>query len=385
MRITLRRKLCVASFLTAAFTGGAPHVGAAAPAIFWTDSAKETVERSDLDGASVQVLVSSGLEYPEGIALDIAEERMYWADGGQQLILSAPFDGFAVDTLIAGIHTVAGIALDTTNGMIYWTDVALGRVHRAGLDGTGAEMLLESPGHIRGIALDVPAGKLYFTGGGNTSLQRANLDGTALETLLTSLPNPVGIALDPAAGRMYWTDDDAIHGADLDGSNVEDLAPLQGALGLAVDAAAGKLYWTRFNSPYIRRSDLDGGNVEDLVTTGPIVARALAIVPAGAATGVSAAGPSFPAGPASFARPNPFARVTRIHFLSANAGRRAVTIHDVRGRLVRTLGFAPRGESGAVVEWDGRNDGGVPASDGVYFARRSSPAGGETVRLVLLR
>jgi hypothetical protein len=63
----------------------------------------------------------------------------------------------------------------------------------------------------------------------------------------------------------------------------------------------------------------------------------------------------------------------------------AVTIHDLRGRLVRSIEVTrgPDGSWRAV--WDGADDDGSRAPSGVYFVRAGSPAGGLTEKLVVLR
>lgn len=89
----------------------------------------------------------------------------------------------------------------------------------------------------------------------------------------------------------------------------------------------------------------------------------------------------FPApAPALLARPNPFRTATVLAIAPDDARGRALTIHDVAGRLVRTLDLA----AGATrTTWDGRDDDGAAVPAGVYFARRTGSR--ESVRLVRLR
>ncbi|MGQ0722314.1 MAG: FG-GAP-like repeat-containing protein [Candidatus Eiseniibacteriota bacterium] len=81
--------------------------------------------------------------------------------------------------------------------------------------------------------------------------------------------------------------------------------------------------------------------------------------------------------------PSPFAASTTIGYGVPAPGRVTLTVHDVRGRLVRTLvsGTVPGGRHSA--RWSGDDEGGRAASSGVYFVRLS--AGERTVtRKVLL-
>jgi hypothetical protein len=53
------------------------------------------------------------------------------------------------------------------------------------------------------------------------------------------------------------------------------------------------------------------------------------------------------------------------------AGAPTVSIHDVRGRLVRRWTAAPSGH--ARISWDGRRDDGRPVASGIYFLRIETP------------
>ena len=128
------------------------------------------IQRANLNGSSVQDLVTTGLEFPIGIALDVSGDKMYW--------------------------TVTG---DT------------GKIQRANLNGSTVEDLITTGiSFPRGIALDVSGGKMYWTDSGTAKIQRANLDGSSVEDLVTTgLSVPIGIALDiqsstPVPAASEW-------------------------------------------------------------------------------------------------------------------------------------------------------------------------------------
>lgn len=82
---------------------------------------------------------------------------------------------------------------------------------------------------------------------------------------------------------------------------------------------------------------------------------------------------------------NPSRNVTEFAFGVAREGRVRLAIHDVNGRLVRSLfdrsiaaGEAQR------VQWDGRNDQGRAVGAGVFFARIATPDGERSLRVVRL-
>ena len=251
------------------------------PPIYWTDYGTDTIQRVNLDGSNVQDLITSGLEAPWGIALDVAGGKMYWTDPITDKIQRANLDGSNVQDLVTqGLSAPVGIALDVAGGKMYWTVLDLDKIQCANLDGSNVQDLitseLEAPW---GIALDVAGGKMYWTVLDLDKIQCANLDGSNVQDLITSgLEAPWGIALDVVGGKMYWTDLVlGIQCANLDGSNVQDLVTqgLNSPFGIALDIAGGKMYWTHtdwnpdtqeFTNGKIQRANLDGSNVEDLIT-----------------------------------------------------------------------------------------------------------------------
>ncbi len=84
--------------------------------------------------------------------------------------------------------------------------------------------------------------------------------------------------------------------------------------------------------------------------------------------------------------PNPFNPSTRIRYeLPADGAPVRLTIHDLGGRLVRTLVAEAQGAGGHVVPWDGRDDAGQPVAGGVYVYRLSAGASVESRKMVLLK
>ncbi len=83
--------------------------------------------------------------------------------------------------------------------------------------------------------------------------------------------------------------------------------------------------------------------------------------------------------------PNPFNPETKISFELPRAGRARLTIHDLRGRLVRVLFDEERREGPRQEVWNGTGGDGRDAPSGVYFYRLRFETTEETRRMVLLR
>ena len=82
--------------------------------------------------------------------------------------------------------------------------------------------------------------------------------------------------------------------------------------------------------------------------------------------------------------PNPFGAepLTLRYALPAGGGSVELRVHDVAGRLVRTLIDGPAAASGTL-RWDGTAEGNRPLAAGVYFLRLDSPGGATAVRRVV--
>ncbi|HEX7078329.1 MAG TPA: S8 family serine peptidase [Candidatus Eisenbacteria bacterium] len=85
------------------------------------------------------------------------------------------------------------------------------------------------------------------------------------------------------------------------------------------------------------------------------------------------------------ASPNPFNPSTRIAFEVPAAGKAALRVYSVSGRLVRTLVDAPLPAGRFHVTWDGRDDGGRSVASGVYLYRLEEGARYQTRKMSLLK
>lgn len=48
--------------------------------LYFASTSQKTIERVDLSDGSRDILVSDGLDSPEGLAIDWVHRRMYWTD-----------------------------------------------------------------------------------------------------------------------------------------------------------------------------------------------------------------------------------------------------------------------------------------------------------------
>uniref|UniRef100_A0A3Q3FLQ0 Epidermal growth factor n=1 Tax=Labrus bergylta TaxID=56723 RepID=A0A3Q3FLQ0_9LABR len=138
--------------------------------VYFASTRQKTIERVDLNDGSRDVLVSDGLDSPEGLALDWVHRRMYWTDkskgleeprgivvhplakklfwtdmGAQPVVESASLEG-TDRVVIASTNLVSptGLTIDFTDDHLFWCDQRRGLVETAALDGSDRRVLLEN-------------------------------------------------------------------------------------------------------------------------------------------------------------------------------------------------------------------------------------------------
>jgi len=121
----------------------------------------------------------------------------------------------------------------------------------------------------------------------------------------------------------------------------------------------------------------DGWYVDDIAVLGYVT------------TGVAgrpAAGPAAGRGPAiSRAYPNPSRGATAIEYQLACEGEVSLSVYDACGRLVRTLESGTKKAGRHNAAWDGRDDSGNRAANGVYFFRLTSAGRTAAGRMAIIR
>ena len=264
---------------------GTPEIVVSGGKMYWVDRMTAKIQRANLNGSQIEDLVTTGLEQPTDLALDLDQGKMYWTDRGTSRIQRANLDGSQIEDLVTRPGDIWSLALDIAGGKMYWTSTAWPKqkIQRANLNGSQIKDLVTTGlFQIAGLALDIAGGKMYWTDYGTDKIHRANLDGSRVEALVTTgLDSPNGLALDLAGGKMYWVDRNKIRRANLNGSQVEDLLRRQYPESLVLVLPEKKMYWTERGGSgergRILRANLDGSQIEDLLVTELSSPRGLAL------------------------------------------------------------------------------------------------------------
>lgn len=263
------------TILAAAVIAMATQSASPGQLIYWTNNSGDAIERSELDGSNGTTVLQT--ERPKAIALDAQTRTLFWGDasGTARRIRSLSLVTLSEQEVITGLDNPEGIAIDPVNDKLYWTDSGTGKVQRANLDGTNIEDLVATgPLQPQGITLDLDSGKMYWAD--LAAIHRANLDGTGVEDLITPSSGVRGLAINRSESKLYWIDavDNVVRRANFDGTLVEVVVGgLASPEDVEIDANEEKVYWA---DGFIRRANLDGSNVEQ-VSTSDVGARGVVI------------------------------------------------------------------------------------------------------------
>ncbi|XP_044278212.1 low-density lipoprotein receptor [Varanus komodoensis] len=93
--------------------------------MYWTDwgmSAK--IAKSGLNGVDNFPLVKEGIQWPNGITLDIIKQRLYWVDSKYHSVSSIDVDGVNRKTILVNEEKLAHpFAIAVFEDKVFWTDV----------------------------------------------------------------------------------------------------------------------------------------------------------------------------------------------------------------------------------------------------------------------
>jgi hypothetical protein len=179
----------------------------------------DAIYRANLDGTGRQTLASS-LWNPRAMSLDLDAGKVYYDTfvlaTFTRSILRSNLDGTSVETVLTGESSaIWGMDIDPVNNKLYWGTADSRLVRRSNLDGTGVETILSGLSFdVLDVKVDPLAGYVYVAGdnlAGNPggAILRANLDGSNVATLFsgvkatnifvvnnsTAVPEPSSLAL----------------------------------------------------------------------------------------------------------------------------------------------------------------------------------------------
>ncbi len=254
--------------------------------LYWGDATGQ-LWRANLDGSNAESLLSDVWVF--NLALDPYAERVYWINPIEQTLQRSAPDGSGLENIALPLaHPSEGLVVDAAAGKLYWAEGDT--LFRANLDGTGSETVVTGLNGISSGGLGETLVQVYEpiqpptatptpTNTPSPTTTPTPLPPTNTPTPTTT-PQPLPTSTPggpPAADNLYWgvfgTLQRAPSSGCADGSCVSNVAPtVFGAASLALDSLHNKIYWLELDAAsVIKRANLDGSNVETLISsTDPI-------------------------------------------------------------------------------------------------------------------
>lgn len=124
--------------------------------VYWTTLAGNAIQTASvLGGAAANVL--TGLSGAFGVAVDAINGKIYWTEPGASRIASANLDGTGVTTLVSGTSATnaQGIALDIAHNRMYWVNDVTSTsstIYTSSLTGANVQSLITTPSNANFIA-----------------------------------------------------------------------------------------------------------------------------------------------------------------------------------------------------------------------------------------
>lgn len=200
--------------LTSIASGYALGINLSANELYWTDFSAATIKKIDLGTFVVTPILSStdGLQGPRGIALDVGNSRMYWADNTAKKIQRSALNGGSVTTIIStGLVSPGYVAFDSASGKVYFADNGVGmkKIMRCNFDGSNLQDVATGLSQVWGIAFDAVDNNIYWIDSGIDKIQKGNvstLPVTKTDVVTGITGNPRGLVIDASHSLIYWTD-----------------------------------------------------------------------------------------------------------------------------------------------------------------------------------
>jgi len=133
--------------------------------MYWADSRTDRILRANLEGTGLTEIIcnsgctrnNSNILEPTDLKLDLYNGHIYFSDIATDRIARINLDGSGYQEIIcnsgcafnnANLQQVRGIALDVANEHIYWTDAETDHVVRTNFDGSGSIDLICNSGCV---------------------------------------------------------------------------------------------------------------------------------------------------------------------------------------------------------------------------------------------
>ncbi|CAB3370017.1 Hypothetical predicted protein [Cloeon dipterum] len=179
--------------------------------VCWGDRIKMAISCQSLNiSQSKNLLVSSGLLSPDGLACDWVTRKMYWTDGETNRIEVIELNGLNRKVLFwDNIDQPRAIALAPKRGLMFWTDWGdVSIIERAGMNGNHSSRTVIVSHDIfwpNGLTIDYDSETIYWTDGKLNFVAAMDYDGRNRRTIIEKIIQyPQSITF--FKNKLYWSE-----------------------------------------------------------------------------------------------------------------------------------------------------------------------------------
>ncbi|XP_052813760.1 low-density lipoprotein receptor-related protein 1-like isoform X2 [Mya arenaria] len=211
-------------------------------------------------------IIQSNLSHSVAIDFDISEQMIYWTDIRSQssTISRKKLDGNVTAEVLhsSTVLNPDGIAVDWIGRNLYWCDRNTDTIEVSLLDGRYRKVLLKDKTFLReprALELFPKYGYLFISDWGeHPHISRLSMDGTQKQHIITNdIAWPNGLTIDYITEKIFWVDAnyDYIAMADLDGQNRHRISDQSLPHPFAITTFVDKIYWSdwEYNAIYEAR------------------------------------------------------------------------------------------------------------------------------------
>ncbi|MFD2553072.1 PKD domain-containing protein [Sphingobacterium tabacisoli] len=242
--------------------------------LFFIEYGSKLIRKVSLvPGSAAETVISMTGKEGHGMAYDAVNEKIYYCDfqnSGSGKVWRMNADGSNVEELLSGLGAPYGVAVNLADNKMYIADGT--NVSRANLDGSGyeKEFIKVVGGSMRAIGFNSKTGFIYYYDVNEENLHVAKADGTGGSILIAGAYG-YGMYVDEINEKIYYDDRNAggLMRAELNGSGVVKIATFsgnRGGSGMTVDHTANKIYWAETNNGIIKKANLDGTEIETVLS-----------------------------------------------------------------------------------------------------------------------
>ncbi|KJH47920.1 Low-density lipoprotein receptor repeat class B [Dictyocaulus viviparus] len=168
--------------------------------LFWTDGGLDQVSVMDLETGRKRVLFSDGLEEPRAIAVDPEMGLIFWTDWGKEArIERAGMDGQHRTVIVKGerVKWPNGLALDYIDKRVYWADAKVKSIFSCDYWGRDIKIILHSHQYLRHpFSIAVFEDRIYYTDWEHDGVITINkFTGGEMRTVMQKVSTPMTVRI----------------------------------------------------------------------------------------------------------------------------------------------------------------------------------------------